>query len=302
MTDGQNYHKKKNTLIIVCLVLLVVFVGLMCYILIYAKMNPPKEFISPDDIEIITMNTVDYTPIEMPRYNIVAPNNEIMIMGADKPLNLKLTEEKTIKINETDEILKIMENEEDINSNIKAIYQLQVVDAYLILTEEADLYRTIDSNINEGTVFAEKIPTDSKVADIITINNIADNIFMLYEDGRMVNLNTLKEYNGVINELKTQTSTIYIYEDYSFGLEEGKIFVDQNNEIIQLNISFDNKIIAKNNVIYEINGINNTISTSKLGIFEKVWYNFKDNDSMYDVAVLSNTGMNEFRSSYYYTK
>lgn len=302
MTNSQNYHKKKNALIIVCLILLVVFVGLMCYILIYAKMNPPKKFISPDEIEIITMNTVDYTPVEMPRYNIVTPNNEIILTEADKEVSLKLTEEKTIKIDETDKKLKIMNNNEDINNNIKAIYQFHSIDTNLILTEDADLYKLTDNDIDKGVINVEKVPIEAKVVDIITLNIAINNVFILYEDGRIFNLNTLKEYNGVIKELETQTSIIYIYEDYSFGLEEGKMFVDQNNEVIQLNISFDNKIIAKNNVIYEINGINNTISTSKLGIFEKVWYNFKDNDSMYDVAVLSNTGMNEFRSSYYYTK
>ena len=51
MTEEQiKYQKKKNALIYIMMFLLVAFVALICYIVVYSKLHPPKKYISQDDI------------------------------------------------------------------------------------------------------------------------------------------------------------------------------------------------------------------------------------------------------------
>ena len=296
------YQKKKNALIVVFMVLLVALVALICYIFIYAKLNPPREFVSQDDIAILQMQSIDYKQLATTTYSPVQSFENFDIIDGEENVTLTLTNEKVIKLLRNDELesIEIMLNDNNINTNIKTIYQ--TANEGLILTDDGNLYKLVDNKLEDGKLRVGQILTNMEVKEIVNLNLVTDYIYVLTGDSKLINVNTQKEYNGVVEEIKTSTSTIYVYENYSFGLEEGKIFVDQNNLPLKINISFDNKIITDSNVIYEINSSDNNLYTSKLGEYEKVWYKYKDGESIYDVAVLSNTGLNEVRSTYYYSK
>ena len=60
MADIKNYQKKKNALIITFMALLLIFVCLICFIFIYVKQHPKKEYVSQDDIEIKDLVSIDY--------------------------------------------------------------------------------------------------------------------------------------------------------------------------------------------------------------------------------------------------
>lgn len=303
MTEAQKYQKKKNLLIILFMFLLVVFVCLMCGIVIYSKLNPPETFLNPDEIEIKQVQAVDYFTSENSRYTLITEPNNFVVTENGENLKLILNDENQIKVlrNENEEIIKIMQNEKDINNNIKLIYQKE--EDSLILTQTGELYRLIDTGIVNGELKVGKILNNMEVVDLVFYGSINSDIFAITNNtNAVININNQKEYNGVVEEIKTDTSTIYVYEDNSFGLEEGKRYVDEYNNIINISMSFDNKIISTENVIYEINPGDNTLSTSSLGNFRNVGYSKDQNSSTFKITLRSTTGYYDFNSNYYYTK
>lgn len=302
MSESQKYQRKKNILIILFMFLLVVFVCIICGIFIYAKNNPAQKFISPDEIEIKQVNTLDYSITADSSYVTITKPNSFIVTENGEEFKLILTELGEIKVSKggIEDSIEIIQNDNNINNNIKVIYQTE--NESLILTEAGELYKLINTEIVDNQLKVGQILTNMEVKDLIYVGAGSDTAFALNEKDKLINISSLKEYNGVIREIKTQTSTIYVYEDHSFGLEEGKVFVDDYNKVIKINISFDNKIIADNNVIYEINSADNTLSTSSLGEFKKIGYKKEQNDNTYKITLLSNTGMYDFYSSYYYAK
>ena len=300
MSDAQKYQKKKNLLIILFLILLVVFVCLICGILIYAKNNPPQQFKSPDEIEILQMQAVDYPEPTNPKYKIITEPNSFDVTENEQELQLVLTNTKEIKLskNGVEEPIKIMLNETDINNNIKLIYQTQKDS--LILTQTGELYRLIHTNIENGALKAGKILANMEVKEIVKMSKITASTYILNGENKLINIDNLKEYSGIIEEIKTDTATIYVYENEYFGLEEGKMFVDKNNQGIRIKISFDDKIIALNDTIYEINTTDKTLSTSKLGEFREVGRREDPETKAVKLSLLTTTGFYELNSSYYY--
>jgi len=302
MTDAQKYQKRKNQLIILFMILLVVFVCVMCWIVIYAKNNPPETFLDPADIEIKQMQVVDYIPSPEQNYITITESNSFIVTENGEELQLVLNDTKEIKLlrDETQESINIMQNDNNINNNIKLIYQRD--DNSLILTETGELYKLIDNEIVDGQLNVGQILTNMTINELVYFSPNVDKVLGLNEENKLINIDTLREYNGVIEEIKTTTSTIYVYEDNSFGIEEGKVFVDEYNNVIKINISFDNKIISDDNVIYEINAVDNTLSTSSLGEFRDVGYRRETEDDLFSVTVRSTTGIYDFNSNYYYMK
>jgi len=304
LSEAQKYQKKKNRLIVLFLVLLVVFVGIMCAILIYAKNNPPRKFISPDDIEIKEMQVFDYEYVSPtnPDYIEVTESTNFIVTEEEQELELTLTEDKEIKLvrEDQEEAIEIMQNDKNVNNNIKLIYQKG--ETSLILTETGELYKLIDTNLTDGQLKVGQVLSNMKVKNIIRFTNSVAGTYIINEENKLINLDNQKEYKGVIQEVNTGTSTIYIYEKYYFGLEEGKVFVDENNQFIKINIAFENKIVDEYNRIYEIDAVNNTISTSNFGEFDEIGFQKEENEEIYKMTIITNTGVYDLNSSYYYKR
>ena len=85
----MNKTKQKNILIILFMILLLVFVGLICYIFIYAKNNPIKTYLDPDTIEVKALTTKDYVytggSIE---YIPVTESTKFKLSSAEEEINL----------------------------------------------------------------------------------------------------------------------------------------------------------------------------------------------------------------------
>lgn len=299
MSEAQKYQKKKNLLIALFLVLLVVFVGIMCLIVVYSIKHPKEKFLSPEEIEIIQMQAINYESTTQISYTEVTTSNKFVVKENDLELELKLTEDKKVKIirEDKEEPIEIIQNNNNINSGIKLIYQTGKDS--LILTETGKIYKIINNNVTDGKIKAAQILNNMKIKNIVRFPIVTESTYIINSQNELINIDTQKEYNGVIKTIKTASSTIYVYENNYFGLEEGKMFVDANNQGIKLKISFDNKIIAENEVIYQINNLDNSLSTSNLGSFSKVWYAKRD-DGNYDITLKSSTGYNDFVSTYYY--
>lgn len=300
MSDAQKYQKKKNLLIVLLLALLVVFVIIMCGIIIYAKQHPPMKFLDPEDIEIKQMQVIDYNALEFVNYSEVTESNTFRVVEEGQEYLLVLTDNQEVKMlkEEQEQPIEILKNDENINSNIKLIYQ--TTRESLILTVNGELYKLADNNIVDGKIKVGEILTDTKVRNIVMFSTQTGNTYIIDEENKIVNIDTLEEYKGVVNEIKTDTSTIYLYENNYFGLEEGKIVVNEYNEPLRVKISFDNKIIEESDVIYEINPVDNTVSTSNLGSFSKIWYKLNEDTNIYDVTLMSSTGYKDFTSTYYH--
>lgn len=299
MSDAQKYQRKKNILIIVFMVLLVAFVCIICGIFIYAKNNPAPKLLSPDEIEIKQMQTLEYTIPVTPGYAIIEESSRFIVTENGTEFELILTEEKEIKLSGKEQI-SIIVNDQNINNNIKQIYEK--ADVSVILTETGELYRVINNELIDRNLEVEQILTDMSVKEIVSLNSTTDSIYILTDEEILLNIDTKNEYNGVVKELRNDNITIYIYENGGFGTEEGKIFVDENNTILVANICFDNKIITQNSVVYEINPADKTLSTSSLGVLSQIGYRKGENDNTYTITVLTNTGKYDFNSNYYYTR
>jgi len=299
MSDAQKYQRKKNILIILFMFLLVIFVGVICMILIYAKKNPPEKFLSKEDIEIVQMKTMEYDFSNNQNYSEVMESNTFRVTENNQELQLILTKDKNIKIQreEADEIIDIMQNDKNINNNIKLIYQTERES--LILTDDGNLYKLTDATVVDNKIKVGQILTNMKVKGIVYFPNKTSNTYIINNENKKINIDTLEEYKGITNKINTGTSTIYIYENKMFGLEEGKIIVDEYNRPLTIKISFDDKIIAENDVIYQINSLENTLFTSNLGSFYQIGYRSNEN-GISDITLKSSTGYETFTSTYYY--
>lgn len=300
--DNRGNVKKKNTLLVVFLMLLVVFVCFMCYVVIYAKQHPPKEYLSQDEIEVKQMVAKDYVrPDTLPTYTEYTDSTDYVVTRDNEEFNLIVEDEKVklfVGEEKKDVVLKL--NDGDINNNIKLIYQNS--QESLILTNDGNLYRSIDNTISsDNTINVGQILNNTKVSSIILILNASSMYAKTVDDFKFVNVNTNEEYNGIINELDINGGTIYVYENYYFGIEEGKVFVNDLNVPITVNMIFENKLIDIYGTVYDIDFVNKAVSTSKLGVMSKIGYN-RGEDNIYTLGLETNTGNYTFRSEYYYTK
>lgn len=302
MTEAQKYQKKKNILIILFMVLLVAFVCLICYFFIYAKNNPPETFLDPSEIEIVQMNTADYVSTNNQSYTLIESQNDFIVTENGKELNLKLTETNEIKLlrEEKEESIEILQNETNINKDIKLIYQTE--NSGLILTNSGQLYKINDTNIENGQLKVGQVLTDMQINDFVFLGVETTSVFVVNSDNTIINADTLKEYNGVVDQIETTAGTVYIYADDSFGTEEGKMFIDESNSDLKINIAFDNKIITAQNIIYEINPVDGSLSTSNLGTFRRIGYKKNAGENTYTITLLTTTGSYDYTSNYYYAK
>lgn len=301
MTEEQKkYQKKKNTLIYIMMFLLVVFVALICYVVVYSKLHPPKKYLSQDEITVVQMNSSNYTVKNTPVYT-EKENTEYTVMKGSTEYQL-INENNTVKLQEDEDTLTniiIKLNDTDINGKVKTIYQ--VGKESLILTTDGLLYRPLDNVLSEdNTMSVGQILNNIKVKTIIEVN-MAKYPYVLSEDDKIISTSDGKEYNGVINVLECTGGQLYVYEDYSVGVDNGQIFVNSNNTSVKLNMLFNNYIIDLQGNIYEIDFTNKTMSTSKLGVMQQIAYN-RGSDNKYTINVETNTGNYDFISDYYYTK
>lgn len=302
MTEEQiKYQKKRNTLIYIMMFLLVVFVALICYIVIYSKIHPKKEYISPDTIEIRQIKTTTHEVKNAPVYTTKEESTEYKVMKGNTEYKLVL-EDNTVKLQEdtntlTDVVLRL--NDTDINGKIKTIYQ--VGNESLMLTTDGLLYRPLDNVLSEdNTMSVGQILNNVKVKSIIEVN-MAKYPYVLSEDDKIISTNDGKEYNGVINILDCTNGALYVYDDYSIGLDSNTVFTNEDGTTIRLNILFNNILIDTNGNIYEIDFTNKTMSNSKLGTMAKIAYN-RDNNNKYTIGLETNTGNYSYTSDYYYMK
>lgn len=302
LTEAQKYQKKKNGLIMLFMFLLLGFVGLMCFIVIVAKTNPVPKFLSQDEIEIVQMRAVDHPITAVGKYFVSTGTEKFTVTDKEKELNLVVNNEKQIMIirNGVEEQIKIMLNNENINNNIKTLFQTK--SESLILKEDGKLYKLIDTRIIDGQLTVGQIAKDVKIKNLVKFIIATEETYALTDNGKVVNINSLEEYQGIIKTIRTNNVTIYVYEDHTFGVEKGKVFIDQNNNFITINVAFDNKIIGDNNVIYEINPITKNLLTSNLGEFTQIGYKKNEDNSGYEITLFANTGMYDLNSSYYYKK
>ena len=219
MTEEQiKYQKKKNALIYIMMFLLVAFVALICYIVVYSKLHPPKKYISQDDIAVVQMNSSNYTVRNTPVYTKIEESTEYKVKKGSTEYQLVL-KDNTVKLQEDDEtltdvVLKL--NDTDINGKIKIIYQ--VGKESLILTTDGALYRPLDNVLSEdNTMSVGQILNNVNVKSIIEVN-LTKYPYVLSEDNKIISTNDGNEYNCVINVLDCTGGQLYIYEDYSIGV------------------------------------------------------------------------------------
>lgn len=301
MTEAQKYNKKKNLLIIAFMFLLVIFVGLICYIFIYIKMHPKKEYVSPDTIQIVTMQEKDYQPnVNNTTYTELTDSTDFKVLEGTKEIELKVNENKEIVNAETQNKLEILLNSSNINENIKFIYQGKSEN--LILTEDGKLYRLLNSTLQEeNKANVGQILANITIKNIVNMNVTTDDIYVLTEDNKLININTQEEYDGIIKHIETSAGTLYIYNDYSVAFEKGKILVNEKGQSIKYNIMFNNKLIDETAVIYDIDFATKTLKTSNLGTMVKASY-AKNENQTYSIGLEANTGVYSFESEYYYTR
>lgn len=290
--EQQKYQKKKNILIILSLVLVLVLVCIICLCFIYVKQHPKEKFLSPEEIEIKTMLVNDYIRTEEQiNYTSLTQQNEIAL-SEDKTITLN---EGKITIDET--VIRILNNEIDINNNIQSMYK-NFNKLYII--QEEKLYIIVTETLEQGTSDAEQLLNTYQIKDLVTLND--GNIYALTNTNQIINIETEKEYNQIIKELPTPNGILYVYKDYSFALEEGKRYTDEAGNPIKFNIRFSNYIIDDNNIIYEIDYQAKTLKTSNLGSLRTLGYAKNVETNKYEVNVKSSTGFNIITSDYYDTK
>ncbi len=305
--EQKSYQKKKNSLIIVAMILSVVLVCLICYIFIYAKNHPIEKFMSKDEIEIVQMNKKDYVynKQNMPKYTEVTESTKFIILYNEEELNATVDQGKVV-IKETPEdkiLIKTDEanEEEDLNNNIKLVYQSDY--SNLILTNDNKLYKILDyKEIDKNKILlVEQLIEEVSIKNIVTINKPTNADYVLTTDDKLINTKSGNEYCGIIKEYQGNDITLYLYDNYGFSFEEGKIFIDDSGTIIKFNYWFENKIISDFATIYEIDYQNKSIQTSNLGTMATLSYAKKDNDK-YEIVLKTSTGYESFNSDYYYTK
>lgn len=301
MTEEQKkYAKKRNTLIYIAMALLVIFVALMCYIVVYAKVNK-KEYVSPDTIVVNQMGEAKYAVNSVPSYVEVLESTDYIVKKGDEEIPLVL-EENTLKVidendNLTDIIIKL--NDTDINGKIKMVYQKG--NESLILTTDGLLYRPLDNVLSlDNTMSVGQILSNIVVNSIVEVN-LSKYVYVMSNDNKIISITDGPEYDGVINVLECKGGNLYIYEDYSIGLQKGMVFVNENNASIKLNMLYNNVLIDVNGNIYEIDFTNKTMSNSKLGVMTRISYN-RGEDNVYTIGLETNTGNYNDKSDYYYTK
>lgn len=303
MTEEQKYRRKKNFLVLTLMFLLLVFVALMCFIFIYVKMHPKKEFTDPNTIEIKTMLTTDYQSItEMPTYNEVVESTRFVIREEDRIISLTVNENNEVISSETNEKIEIMLDGTDINNNISLVYQSDYDN--LIFTMDGKLYRLEDKKFVDGRKLnVKQIVPEMRIKNIAKLNIQGESTFtyVLTADNKLINLENGEEYNRIIKELPVENGTIYVYDDFSFGFEKGKIITDTEGNIIKFNLLFKDKLVDERAVIYDLDFINKTVTTSKLGTMVQVGYG-KIEGGDYNITMEANTGYYEFTSSYYYSR
>lgn len=301
MADIKNYQKKKNALIITFMALLLIFVCLICFIFIYVKQHPKKEYVSQDDIEIKDLVSIDYDiTSNQTNYKTITESTDFILKNEKEEVSLKVSSNNKIVISETEEEVKVLLNTRDVNNNVKFIYQDDNIS--LILTNDGKLYKlsditlTEDNNINVGQILSA-----TRVKNIVKVLSNPKETYVLTQDNKTLNVDSLEEYDGIIRELVTNEGILYIYSDYSFALEKGKVFTDEEGKVVRFNIFFDKKLVDENAIIYEVDFQNNAVSTSKLGILSKVGYG-PTSDNKYNISFEANTGKYSLVSDYYYTR
>lgn len=301
MTEAQKYQKKKNTLIMTFMFLLVIFVGLICYIFIYAKMHPKKEYADPSTIEIKEMIEKEYiVEKEEDSFTEVTESTNFIVNNFADSIILKINENKEIIRSDTEEKISIIVNGNEINNNIKLLYQTE--NDNIILTEDGKVYRLSELQIKEeNKLSAGQILSNIEVKNIVKIPVKTDHVYVMTNDNKIINIDTQKEYDGIIRELTTNNGTLYVYADYSITFEKGKAIVNTEGENIKFNIFFDNKLVDADFVIYEVDFANKKVHTSNLGNLEKSAYG-KTEDTDYNINIETNTGIYNLTSSYYYSK
>lgn len=295
----MNKQKQKNILIGTFMLLLLIFVALICYIFIYAKNNPPKTYLDPDTIEIKEMSTKDYVFEGIEKYNVLEEKTNIIVKSAEEDLKLELSvENNKIKIVDSEEQVKLFLNDNDINKNIKTIYQKN--EDSLILTTDGKLYR-ISENVmtKDYTLEVGQILIDFNVKDILEISNSVEDTYVLTSDDKVINIDNMEEYKGIYKNLESSIGTLTIYTDNSFSMGNDKVFLDDKGNVIKFGFWFNNILISENNNIYEIDFSTKTLKTSKLDKLLNVSY-AKQEDGSYNVTIESTTGVYNYTSAYYY--
>lgn len=303
MTEAEKYRKKKNFLIMTLMFLLLVFIGLICFIFIYVKMHPKKEFIDPNTIEIKTMLTADYqSGTETPGYSQIEESTRFVIREEDRIISLIVNENNEVINSATSEKIEIMLNDADINNNISVIYQSD--NDNLAFTLDGKLYRLETKELIEGKrLNAEQILPEVRIKNIakINISGNTTSTYVLTMDNRLINIENQEEYNRIIKELPVENGTIYVYDDFSFGFEKGKIITDAEGKIIKFNLLFKDKLVDERTVIYDLDFINKTVTTSKLGNLVQSGYG-KIEGGDYNITIEASTGYYDFVSGYYYMR
>ena len=301
MTEAQKIQRKKNILIISFMILLVIFVCLICYIFIYVKTHPKKEYVSQDSINVVEMMVQDYDiQTNSISFTLVTEPTTFEVTEDNVPILLSVNENKQVVKSETGEVIEIFVNDTNINNNIKVIYQ-NIADN-IILTEDGKVYRLLDRTLkNKTRINAGQILANTTINNIVRLNVKTDDIYVQTSENAIVNINTQKEYEGIIKEITTPSGTIYVYYDYSFGLEKGKVITDAAGNKLKFTNFIDNKVIDENSVIYDVDYVNKKLSTSKLGVMSKIWYR-KNENNMYSVTIEANTGIYTFENTQYYSR
>ena len=298
--EEKKYTKKRNTLIYIAMALLVIFVALICYIVVYSKMNPPKEYVSPDTIVVNKLNTMAYQVKGTPKYKEIVVSTEYIVKKDNNDYSLVL-EDNTLKVKENDLLSDIVVrvNDDNINGKIKLVYQSD--DESLILTTDGLLYRPLDNVLSlDNTISVGQILSNENIKSIVEVN-MSNYTYILSVDNKIISTNDGMEYDGIINVLECDGGNLFVYEDYSIGFDKGMVFVNNDNTSVKLNILYSNILIDINGNVFDLDFINKTMSNSKLGVMSKIAYN-RDSNNVYTIGLETNTGNYSAKSNYYYMK
>lgn len=298
--EEKKYTKKRNTLIYIAMALLVIFVALICYIVVYSKMNPPKEYVSPDTIVVNKLNTMAYQVKGTPKYKEIVESTEYIVKKDNNDYSLVL-EDNTLKVKENDLLSDIVVrvNDDNINGKIKLVYQSD--DESLILTTDGLLYRPLDNVLSlDNTISVGQILSNENIKSIVEVN-MSNYTYILSVDNKIISTNDGMEYDGIINVLECDGGNLFVYEDYSIGFDKGMVFVNNDNTSVKLNILYSNILIDINGNVFDLDFTNKTMSNSKLGVMSKIAYN-RDSNNVYTIGLETNTGNYSAKSNYYYMK
>ena len=298
--EEKKYTKKRNTLIYIAMALLVIFVALICYIVVYSKMNPPKEYVSPDTIVVNKLNTMAYQVKGTPKYKEIVVSTEYIVKKDNNDYSLVL-EDNTLKVKENDLLSDIVVrvNDDNINGKIKLVYQSD--DESLILTTDGLLYRPLDNVLSlDNTISVGQILSNENIKSIVEVN-MSNYTYILSVDNKIISTNDGMEYDGIINVLECDGGNLFVYEDYSIGFDKGMVFVNNDNTSVKLNILYSNILIDINGNVFDLDFTNKTMSNSKLGVMSKIAYN-RDSNNVYTIGLETNTGNYSAKSNYYYMK